>query len=177
MMFLLATNCLPVEKGERREKWYFVLFFSPPPHVKAWPRVPCQQRPFDLPLPDLSGKIQGPLLALLTQSLIILEICYRKILGKLLRISSENGGKQTKGKKWSKNYKEKKMYNVWEYGFSGILTRSLRIAFQWSVHPWLLRHAATEYCRSKMIVLKAFFSAVNAVWSGWSCTYHEFKDT
>ena len=29
----------------------------------------------------------------------------------------------------------------------------------------------------KFIILKPFFSAVNAVWSWWSCIYHEFKDT
>ena len=41
-----------------------------------------------------------------------------------LGISSENKGKQTKGKKIIKKLKRKKVYNVWDVGFSGIITRS-----------------------------------------------------
>ena len=60
--------------------------------------------------------------------------------------------------------------------FAGIQTHSFWKFNKWS---WILDQYATQplnNCYAKIILLKAFPSAVNAVWSWWNWIYHEFKD-
>ena len=57
------------------------------------------------------------------------------------------------------------MYKVKNYGFTGIRTRSLWLSSKWN---YILNHCASQPlndCYAKIIILKAFFFAMNAVWS------------
>ena len=65
------------------------------------------------------------------------------------------------------------------YASAGIQTRSFQKFNKWSQ---IRDHCTTwglynNYCYAKIIMLEAFLSAVNAVWSWWNWIYHEFKDT
>ena len=62
------------------------------------------------------------------------------------------------------------------YASAGIQTHSFWKFNKWS---WILDQYATQplnNCYAKIILLKAFLSAVNAVWSWWNWIYHGFKD-
>ena len=62
------------------------------------------------------------------------------------------------------------------YAFAGVQTHSFWEFNKWS---WILDQYATQplnNCYAKIILLKAFLSAVNAVWSWWNWIYHEFND-
>lgn len=68
------------------------------------------------------------------------------------------------------------MYKVKNYGFTGIQTRSLWISCKWN---YILDHCTSQPlndCYAKIIILKAFFFAMNAVWSQWNCVYYALKD-
>lgn len=68
------------------------------------------------------------------------------------------------------------MNKVKNYGFTGIQTRSLWISCKWN---YILDHCTWQPlndCYAKIIILKAFFFAMNAVWSQWNCVYYALKD-
>ena len=65
-----------------------------------------------------------------------------------LRISSENKGNKPKEKNDKKKNKKKIVCNVREYAWLLRDSNSLPGGLAPYVHPWPLRHAATEYCCS-----------------------------
>ena len=91
-------------------------------------------------------------------------------------VSSKNKREQAKRKNIIKKQRlnRKKCYKETESSVTGSRTWFICMCKQ------LLDHYATMpymFWLINFVISKPFFSAIDAVWSWWSCLYHEFKYT
>ena len=93
------------------------------------------------------------------------------------RVSIKNKEKKAKRKNSAKKERlnrEKKLYKETENSVVGSRTRFICTFKQLLDHCTTVTHLIWKI---NYVISKQFFSAVDAVWSWWSCIYHELKYT